>query len=111
MVFIFKYFFIRKTEKQKSIYIAKSITICKIWKRNDLDMVEVLNKSRITNRNLITIPVKVRQLLNLFPGDLIRWELNDNGCVAVYKVVTHRVNNRCNTKFEGGGENGEKDTA
>jgi len=73
-------------------------------------MVEILDESRIRERNEITVPIRVREFLKIIPGDLIRWELNNTGCIVVCKVITRKVNNRY-CKNEGGvGENGAKDS-
>jgi bifunctional DNA-binding transcriptional regulator/antitoxin component of YhaV-PrlF toxin-antitoxin module len=72
-------------------------------------MVEVLDETKIRERNEITIPMNVRSFLKLVPGDFIRWELSDLGCIIVCKAVIRKVNNRCCKNIEGGvGENGEK---
>jgi len=51
-----------------------------------------LAETRIRPRNEITIPGIVRDVLNLCPGDLVRFEM-DEGVVSICKVVTHKVNN------------------
>ena len=58
-------------------------------------MTEKLDESRIRERNEITIPIPVRDILHLEPGDFIRWELNDKGCITVCKSVTMKVNSNC----------------
>ncbi len=56
-------------------------------------MVEVLSETRMRPKNEITVPSVVRDMLNLVPGDYIRFELVD-GNVCVCKAVTHKINNR-----------------
>ena len=77
-------------------------------------MVEIMDESRIRDKNEVTIPIPVRSFLKVGPGDRIRWELGDDGCIIVCKVVSHKVNNRCcknnNDGIVEGGENGKEDT-
>ena len=56
-------------------------------------MNEILAEMRIRPRNEITVPPVIRDMLNLSPGDMIRFEFYD-GNICVYKAVTRRINHR-----------------
>jgi len=57
-------------------------------------MTEILDEVRIRGRYEITVPSILRDMLNLSPGDLLRFELVD-GNICVCKAVTHKVNHNC----------------
>ncbi len=56
-------------------------------------MSETLAETRIRPRNEITVPTVIRDMLNLSPGDLLRFE-SDDGSICVCKAVTRKINNR-----------------
>lgn len=58
-------------------------------------MDEILAETRIRPKNEITIPMIIRDMLNLVPGDMIRFERNNVGDVCLCKVITRKINNRC----------------
>jgi len=58
-----------------------------------LEMVEILAEIRIRLKNEITIPGVIRDMLNLSPSDLLRFELIE-GNICMYKVITRKVNNK-----------------
>ena len=58
-------------------------------------MSEILAETDIRDRNVVTLPVVVRDILNTSYGDRIRFERNDHGDICICKVVSHKVNNRC----------------
>lgn len=62
-------------------------------------MSEILAETRIRPKNEITIPGIVRDMLNLVPGDLVRFE-SFEGNICICKVVTRKVKNN---KIVGGG--------
>ena len=47
----------------------------------------------IRDKNEVTLPIPVRKTLNLIPGDLVRFELNDDGIVCMHKIITRKINN------------------
>ena len=51
-----------------------------------------LGERMIRDKNEVTLPIPVRDFLNLKPGDLIRFELSDN-VVSIHKVITRKVVN------------------
>ena len=55
-------------------------------------MTEILDEGEIRGRNIITIPLPVRKILNLKVGDMVRWIKDDEGCICVFKVTTRIVN-------------------
>ena len=63
-------------------------------------MSEILAETRIRPRNEITVPGIVRDILNLRPGDLIRFERVD-GSICVCKAVTRKIN--CRNEVDGNG--------
>lgn len=58
-------------------------------------MSEILAETDIRDRNVVTLPTIVRDILNTSYGDRIRFERNDHGDICICKVVSHKVNNRC----------------
>ena len=58
-------------------------------------MVEILAETRIRPKNEITVPSVVRDMLNLNPGDLLRFEIID-GNVCICKAISRKVNNKKN---------------
>jgi len=53
---------------------------------------EILAETRVRPKNEITIPGNVREVLNLNPGDFVRFEL-DNNMIVVHKVITRKISN------------------
>lgn len=51
-----------------------------------------LGERFVRDKNEITLPLKVREYLNLCPGDMVRFE-NNSGIVCIHKVVTRKINN------------------
>jgi len=52
-----------------------------------------LGERMIRDKNEVTLPIPVRKTLNLIPGDLVRFELNDDGIVCMHKIITRKINN------------------
>ena len=63
-------------------------------------MVEILAETRIRPKNEITVPSVIRDMLNLNPGDMLRFEFVD-GNICVCKAVTHKVNHFCGGRDDG----------
>jgi len=42
--------------------------------------------AKVTAKGQTTIPQKIRAALNVKPGDLLAWELKDDGHVEVHRV-------------------------
>ena len=57
-------------------------------------MSEILAETKIRPKNEITVPPIIRDMLNLSPGDHIRFELFD-GNICVCKAITRKVSNKC----------------
>ena len=57
-------------------------------------MSEILDEVKIRGRFEITVPSIVRDMLNLSPGDIMRFE-QVNGNICVCKAVTRKVNHNC----------------
>jgi len=55
---------------------------------------EILAETRIRPKNEITVPPIIRDMLNLNPGDYLRFELID-GNICLCKSVTRKINNNC----------------
>lgn len=47
--------------------------------------------SRIRDKNEVTIPIPVREHLNLNPDDLVVWNIDNRGIATMGKLITHRV--------------------
>lgn len=45
--------------------------------------------AKISAKGQTTIPAPIRAALRLSPGDLIAWELTDDGTALVHPVQTH----------------------
>ena len=58
-------------------------------------MAEILAEADVRDRNVITIPSIVRDILNISIGSRVRFESNDSGDICFCRVVSHKVNNRC----------------
>ena len=65
-------------------------------------MAEILAETRIRPKNEITIPPLIRDILNLSPGDMIRFE-SCEGFICVCKAVTRKINHKIN-----GGEDAQR---
>ena len=48
---------------------------------------------RVREKNEITIPKKVREILGVEPGDYIQFEGDDNGGVNIHKIIPQKVYN------------------
>lgn len=70
-------------------------------------MAEILDEIEIRDRNVVTIPLNVRSILNVGIGDWLRWVQEDDGSICIYKIVTKIVNS--GSKNIGGGVSGAKD--
>lgn len=70
-------------------------------------MTDIIDEVKIRERNEITIPFLVRDILNLKPGDYLRFE-RKNSNMYVCKAVTHKINNNCGGGIED--EDKEMDT-
>lgn len=57
-------------------------------------MTDILDETNIRDRNVITIPSVVRDILNLNIGDRVRFERNGKGNICFCKVISHKVNSR-----------------
>ena len=57
-------------------------------------MTEKIDEIEIRDRNVVTIPIKIRRLLNVAPGDYLRFE-RKNGLIIICKAVTRSVPNNC----------------
>ena len=55
-------------------------------------MAEILDEVEMRDRNVVTVPTPVRKFLNIKPGDMLRWVLDDSNCICVFKVTTRIVN-------------------
>ena len=57
-------------------------------------MMEIKNlgERMVRDKNEVTLPIPVRELLNLKPGDKIRFEMND-GTVCIHKIVSRKIGN------------------
>lgn len=58
-----------------------------------MNCMEILAESWIRPKNEITIPIEVRNLRNIKPGNGLRWILNDNNRIYVEKITSMIVNN------------------
>ena len=65
-------------------------------------MSEILAETWIRPKNEITVPIEVRAICKLLPGDGLRWIRLDSGDIVVKKIISKIVNNNC-----GGGKYGE----
>lgn len=54
-------------------------------------MIKILSEVRIRPKNEITVPIPVRTLLKLNPGDFLRFEFID-GKICIFKVATRKIN-------------------
>ncbi|MFX1502931.1 MAG: AbrB/MazE/SpoVT family DNA-binding domain-containing protein [Promethearchaeota archaeon] len=58
-------------------------------------MSDIIAEGKVRARFELTIPVEIREILNLKPGDYIRFEQN-NGHIYVYKAILKKINNNIN---------------
>jgi len=42
--------------------------------------------AKITSKGQTTIPVEIRESLNFNPGDLLEWEVNEDGSARVRRI-------------------------
>ena len=59
-----------------------------------------IDEVRVRVKNQITIPTTVVDILNLSPGDYIRFE-QINGNICICKAVTRKVNTNCGMESHG----------
>lgn len=46
-------------------------------------------ETKVSERGMVTIPASLRQRLDIEPGDKLRWEVDEEGCLSV-EVVKQR---------------------
>ena len=63
----------------------------------------ILGERHVRDKHEVTLPIPVRQFLNLKPGDIVRF-ISHDGNICMKKVVTRIVNN----KFGGEDESNER---
>lgn len=71
-------------------------------------MTEILGEVWLRERNQITVPPEVTQILNLSIGDIMRFEIND-GYVCVHKAITKKVPTNNYKIGENGRDRNEKE--
>jgi len=54
---------------------------------------EILGERTIRDKSEVTLPIPVREFLNLKPGDMVRF-VSHNGNICMKKVVTRIVSNK-----------------
>jgi len=59
---------------------------------HSLICMEILAESWIRPKNEITIPIEVRNLWNIKPGNGLRWILTDDNRIYVVKITSMVVN-------------------
>ena len=55
---------------------------------------ELLAETRVRPKNEITVPGIIRDILNISPGDMLRFEMVE-GNICLCKVVTKKINHSC----------------
>lgn len=56
---------------------------------------------RVREKNEVTIPKKVREILNIEPGDYIQFDSDNDGGIVVHKIKTVKLKNdgkKCGVK-------------
>jgi len=54
---------------------------------------KICDTRRLRDKYELTLPIKIREFLNVEPGDLIGLETNENGVVCIHKLETFRIPN------------------
>ena len=75
--------------------------ICILYCRILNNMTEIVQTN---DRNIITIPIKVREWLNIKPTDFVGFDKLNDGTITFHKIRCQRINN-CKKRGEGGNGN------